>query len=63
MVVDIHKQGAALGINGSLLAFAQGVIPLFAGAGSAVFGVAIPFIAGAFFIFCAWLNLFVLMRR
>ncbi len=61
--VSVDKQGAALGINSSLLAFAQGIIPLFAGAASAAFGVAVPFIAGALFVFAAWLNLFVFMRR
>lgn len=61
--VSADKQGAALGINSSLLAFAQGVVPLVAGAASAAFGVAIPFIMGALFVFFAWLNLFFIARR
>lgn len=61
--VSAEKQGAALGINGSLLAFAQGVVPLFAGAASAAFGVAVPFIFGALFVFAAWANLFAFVRR
>lgn len=35
----------------------------FAGFFSGTFGAAMPFIADAVFIFLAWLNLFVLMRR
>lgn len=61
--VSPDKQGAALGINSSLIAFAQGVIPLLAGFGSGLLGLQAPFIAGAFLVFCAWLNLFVFMRR
>ena len=61
--VSADKQGAALGINGSLLAFSQGVVPLFAGVASAAFGVAVPFIFGALFVFGAWANLFFFSRR
>ena len=45
--VSEDKQGAALGINGSLMALAQGVVPLVAGVGTGVIGLTSPFIAGA----------------
>ena len=61
--VSAHKQGAALGINSSLIAFSQGVIPLIAGFGSGLFGVRLPFIAGGTLIAASWLVLFVWMRR
>lgn len=61
--VSADRQGAALGINSSLLAFAQGVVPLFAGVASATFGVALPFIFGALFVFAAWTNLFLVARK
>jgi predicted MFS family arabinose efflux permease len=57
--VSGDKQGAALGINGSLFAFAQGVVPLVAGIGSGFVGVAMPFIAGGVFVVSAWYTLFV----
>lgn len=56
--VSAERQGAALGINGSLLAFAQGVIPLVAGLGSGFLGLNTPFIVGAMLIFFGWLTLF-----
>ncbi len=61
--VSADRQGATLGINSSLIDFAQGVIPLAAGLGSGILGLQAPFIAGAFLVFCAWLTLFVFMRR
>jgi MFS transporter, DHA1 family, tetracycline resistance protein len=60
--VSADKQGAALGINGSLLALAQGVIPLAAGLGSSVIGIAAPFIAGGAVVLAAWYTLFVVHR-
>ena len=60
--VSAAKQGAALGINGSLVALSQGIIPLFAGAASGVIGLTAPFVVGAFFIVAAWAVLF-LQRR
>lgn len=52
--VSEHKQGAALGINGSLMALAQGIIPLIAGAGTGLIGLTAPFVAGGFLIMSAW---------
>lgn len=56
--VSDKKQGAALGINGSLMALAQGIIPLIAGFGSGVVGITGPFFAGSLSVFCAWYILF-----
>lgn len=56
--VSETKQGAALGINGSLMALSQGIIPLLAGFGSGVVGIQGPFFAGALSVFCAWYILF-----
>ena len=52
------RQGAALGINSSLLALAQGIIPVLAGAGSAIIGLHAPFIVGGALVLCAWSVLF-----
>ncbi len=52
--VPANKQGAALGINGSLMALAQGIIPLVAGVGSAFIGLTAPFLAGSLLILVAW---------
>lgn len=56
--VSPEKQGAALGINASLMAFAQGAVPLIAGSGAGLIGVHAPFIAAAFFMTWAWWVLF-----
>lgn len=61
--VSAERQGAALGINGSLMAFAQGVVPLVAGLGSGLIGINAPFVAGAILICAAWSVLFVFARR
>ena len=61
--VSGEKQGAALGINGSLLAFSQGIIPLVAGVGSGIIGLKLPFIAGGFLVVSAWFVLFIFLRR
>lgn len=56
--VSVDRQGAALGISGSLQAFAQGAIPLIAGVASGVIGIAAPFIAGSILVLSAWFVLF-----
>ncbi len=56
--VGPSKQGVALGINGSLMALAQGTIPLLAGFGSGFFGIAMPFITGSCFALASWYMLF-----
>lgn len=61
--VSADKQGAALGINGSLLAFAQGVIPVAAGLGSGLFGLSTPFLMGAVLICLGWASLFIFNLR
>lgn len=52
--VSMDAQGAALGINSSLMALAQGIIPLIAGIGTGVIGLKSPFIAGGIIIMAAW---------
>ncbi len=61
--VSAQKQGAALGINGSLQALSQGIVPIMAGVGSGVMGVASPFVIGGLLICTAWLVLFGPVRR
>ncbi len=61
--VSSDRQGAALGINGSLMALSQGTIPLVAGAFSGSFGISASFLAGGSLVFAAWLTLFVFMKR
>jgi MFS transporter, DHA1 family, tetracycline resistance protein len=61
--VSAERQGAALGINGSLLAFASGVVPLVAGVGTGIIGINAPFVTGAIVVFIAWSVLFVFMHR
>ncbi len=61
--VSGDKQGAALGINSSLMAFSQGAVPLLAGVGTGFIGVQAPFVAGGILIATAWLTLFVFARR
>lgn len=60
--VGPSKQGAALGINGSLMALAHGTIPLLAGFGSGFFGLATPFILGSAFGLTSWYLLFIKKR-
>ena len=60
--VSPAKQGAALGINGSVIALAQGVIPLIAGVGSGFVGIKLPFIAGSVLVILAWSSLFLKKR-
>ena len=61
--VSADRQGAALGINGSLMALAQGMIPLLAGVGTGLVGLTLPFVAGALFIATAWVVLYRNSRR
>ncbi|MFZ1987735.1 MAG: MFS transporter [Minisyncoccia bacterium] len=61
--VSPEKQGAALGINGSLLALSQGVVPLVAGLGTGIIGLSTPFFAATILMVAAWSVLFVSMRR
>ncbi len=53
--VSAEKQGAALGINASVMALTQGIIPLVAGVATSFIGLTSPFVAGALLIMCAWL--------
>ncbi len=52
--VPKERQGVALGINGSLSALSQGIVPLFGGILGGLFGVSIPFIVGGLCIFYSW---------
>ncbi len=61
--VPSEMQGAALGINGSLMAFSQGIIPIVAGTVTALIGLTAPFIIGGLFVVMSWLVLFVFTRR
>lgn len=61
--VSSQRQGAALGINGSLMALSQGIIPITAGAFSGLLGIRAPFIAGALLVVMAWFMLFVFLKR
>ena len=60
--VSADRQGAALGINSSLLALAQGVIPIVAGVGSGIVGLSLPFVGGAALMVAAWTMLFTVRR-
>jgi DHA1 family tetracycline resistance protein-like MFS transporter len=52
--VSAEKQGAALGINGSLIALSGGIIPIIAGVGSGVIGLSAPFVVGGVCVLIAW---------
>jgi DHA1 family tetracycline resistance protein-like MFS transporter len=52
--VPKEKQGIALGINGSLSALSQGIVPVFGGILGGFLGVSFPFIVGGICIFYAW---------
>ena len=52
--VSADKQGAALGINSSLGALSNGLIPLLAGFGSGFFGISAPFFVGGLLVAVAW---------
>lgn len=53
-----ERQGAALGINGSLIALSQGIVPLVAGVQSGLIDIKSPFITGGILIIIAWAVLF-----
>jgi DHA1 family tetracycline resistance protein-like MFS transporter len=61
--VSSEKQGAALGINGSIMALSQGIIPIIAGIGTGIFGLTVPFICGGLLALSAWYVLFVAYKR
>jgi DHA1 family tetracycline resistance protein-like MFS transporter len=61
--VSPEKQGAALGINGSLIALSGGVIPIIAGVGSGAIGLNAPFVVGGLCILWAWSILFFAKRK
>ena len=61
--VSADKQGAALGISGSLQALAQGLAPLAAGIGAGFFGVQMPFVIGTLLALASWSTLFIFSRR
>jgi DHA1 family tetracycline resistance protein-like MFS transporter len=61
--VGPERQGTALGINGSLLALAQGAMPIVAGGLSGVLGIEASFVAGAALVFGAWAALFMRKER
>lgn len=61
--VSPDRQGAALGINGSLMALSQGMIPLIAGLLSGAIGIRAPFVIGGLLVLSAWLTLFVFLKR
>lgn len=52
--VSKEKQGVTLGINGSLSALSQGLVPIFGGLLGGYFGISIPFLIGGMCIFFAW---------
>jgi DHA1 family tetracycline resistance protein-like MFS transporter len=58
-----ERQGAALGINGSLMALASGVIPLVAGVSTGIIGLGASFIGGALLMVGSWAVLFVFTRK
>jgi DHA1 family tetracycline resistance protein-like MFS transporter len=55
--VSKENQGLALGINGSLSALSQGVVPSVAGVLPMLFGIRSPFIVGSFAIVIAWITM------
>jgi DHA1 family multidrug resistance protein-like MFS transporter len=52
--VGKDRQGAALGLNGSLQALSQGLAPLLAGSLAGVFGITSVFLIGGAFVFAAF---------
>lgn len=61
--VSPQRQGAALGINGSLMALSQGIAPLVAGVGSSFLGVAAPMFTGSLLILSSWVVLVAFVSR
>ena len=58
--VSAEKQGAALGINGSLTALPNGLSPILMGIGSRLLGVHMPFLTAVFLILSSWGTLFLI---
>lgn len=56
--VSHDRQGAVMGINGSLSAFSQGAIPLVAGGVAALIGITATLLIGALFFGAAWYVLY-----
>jgi DHA1 family tetracycline resistance protein-like MFS transporter len=52
--VPKERQGVALGINGSLSALSQGLVPLLGGVVTTYLGLSTPFVIGGLCIFYAW---------
>ncbi len=61
--VSPERQGAALGINSSLLALSQGVVPVVAGVGAGIIGLSAPFFTAGVLMIFGWSVLFVFMKR
>ncbi len=61
--VSKEKQGVALGINGSLSALSQGIVPLLGGVISGFLGLTIPFIVGGLCVIYAWYGVAVLKHE
>jgi predicted MFS family arabinose efflux permease len=61
--VSAEKQGAALGVNGSLGALGNSAAPIIAGLASGPLGIAAPFIFGALLVLSSWVRLFVIGRK
>lgn len=55
--VSADKQGAAMGINASVMALAGGIVPLVAGAMTGLLGLTTPFLVGGALIVAAWVAL------
>lgn len=61
--VSGKKQGAALGINSSIMALAQGVVPLIGGVIAAFVSIKFVFIVGGLSVVASWLVLFKFSKR
>lgn len=61
--VPKERQGVALGINGSLSAFAQGFVPLLGGVIGGVLDVTSPFLIGGLCSIFAWYTITTLSKR
>lgn len=53
-----ERQGVVLGINGSLSALSQGLVPLFGGILGGLLGIRVPFLIGGLCIFYAWFGIY-----
>jgi MFS transporter, DHA1 family, tetracycline resistance protein len=61
--VPADKQGAALGINSSLIALSAGIAPLIGGVANSVYGLTATFYLAAVSIFIAWSALFIFTNK